>query len=322
MSSIKRKVDATIAKDASSSPSSKTSKTHEAGNSSSTVAGKLKTDGDDDDASNNDDSSNEMTRDESIDLYETSSDHEEEDEEEEEEEETIRNVKTCSNCHHFCASWTQHFARGATGISCEMTSHHGRRYDPYLDAAPCNNTTTATKIGMASQGCTVDQRVAFLCSLYKLSKTSEDFRIFADPQFLQLNFKDLIHEPKVIRVALLYGCHKLLPEALVLARNCGVAELEEKFGKLKAYEYPFWYQNHEAHVDDNPNEGENALPSAVEEIDADGDAHFSLSGEQWTKLRRTYGGPSSCCENNMSIFTYYNRTSVDVKSILGSLHIV
>jgi hypothetical protein len=113
-----------------------------------------------------------------------------------------------------------------------MTSHHGHRYDPYSDAAAPYNNTTTTKIGMGSQGCTMDQRVAFLCSLYKLSKTSKDVRIFADPQFLQLNFKDLIHEPIVIRVALLYGCHKLFPEARVLARNCGVAELEEQVGKF------------------------------------------------------------------------------------------
>jgi hypothetical protein len=207
-SSIKRKVDEIVAKDASnssgSSPSTKTSKTRE--------AGKLKNDDDAGDASNND-SNNETKRDEeSIDSCETSTNYEDaeeeaEEEEEDEEEEPIRNIQTCSNCRHFCASWTHHYARGSTRISCETASHHGDRYCPYdgsfmLDAAPRNSTT---EVGMGSpQGCTVDQRVAFLCSLYKLaSKTSEEFRIFSDPQFLQLVFKDLIHEPKVIKVAVL-----------------------------------------------------------------------------------------------------------------------
>jgi hypothetical protein len=90
-----------------------------------------------------------------------------------------------------------------------------------------------------------------------------------------------------------------------------VAELEEKFGKLKVYKGRFWYNDNDAR------------PHEVEEIDdADGDGHFLMSGEQWTKLRRTFGGPCLCCENKMSVFTYYNRASVDVKSILDSLNII
>jgi hypothetical protein len=108
-----------------------------------------------------------------------------------------------------------------------------------------------------------------------------------------------------------------------LARNCGVAELEAELGTLKVYQqHPFsWYGDDDD--DDNRNDSGNVRPYAVSEVDADDDEHFSLSWKQWTKLR-THAGPPSCagCGNNMSIFTYYNRTSVNVESILRSLHMI
>jgi hypothetical protein len=151
---------------------------------------------------------------------------------------------------------------------------------------------------MGSHGCTVDQRVALLCSLYELSKTTTtrggreveevDFRIFADPQFLQVNFKDWIHARKVIKVAVTYGCNKLFPEALVLAQNCGVAELEEAIGKLKVYEHPFWYYSYDDGNNINDH-GTAVRPIVVEEVAADGDEHFSLTWEQWKKIVRIPG---------------------------------
>ena len=93
---------------------------------------------------------------------------------------------------------------------------------------------------------------------------------------------------------------------------------KQSLESLKYRSIAFSWNDDDEEDDDNCN-----VPYAVSEVDVDDAEHFSLSWKQWTKLRM-HAGPPSCagCGNNMSIFTFYNRTTVNVEPILVSFDIV
>jgi len=123
------------------------------------------------------------------------------------------------------------------------------------------------------------------------------------------------NSPSICRV--LFSCNKVDPEIHALARNHGVAELEQQVGKLEKYKNDYV---DEADDEDGYDSEEDDVPFQVQEVVADEAQHFVLSREQWKQLRFE----ESCtggCTRYMSLFTYYNRDSVDVKSILKQLYI-
>lgn len=80
-----------------------------------------------------------------------------------------------------------------------------------------------TLIGPGSDGCTVEQRVAFLCSLYKIAAEAGE-GLISDPKFLKKCFEDLIFDQdKTMTFMLLYSCNKIQPECYALPRKHGLA---------------------------------------------------------------------------------------------------
>lgn len=214
---------------------------------------------------------------------------------------------------------------------CANDNHHRSHGGPY-GSSPSDSkdgdsegrgrgeSAATTEIGPGSDECTIEQRVALLCCLRAIaSNNDEQFKILMDPEFLQQRFRDLLvddnNNKTIIRFAVFYSCNKILPECHALARNHGVAELEHQVGKLEAY-----VDDHDTDDDGDENEGgddDGDCPFEVAGVSADEAQHFVLSRNQWKQLCCEEGCVG--CPRHMSVFTYYNRDSVDVSSILNAM---
>ena len=246
-------------------------------------------------------------------------------------------LKTCScwGCKPFCASWGYDYRFGVERL-------RGRHYDPeeayyYHDSdesgydaiakAESEARARAIEIGPGHDGCTREQRTTLLCCLKKIAeknrRSDKQFHLLKEPTFLEHNFKDLLCEEKVLQLAILYSCNNVTPECHALARNFGLAELEEYVGEL-----------HEIYGDSDDesvgadaggdNESETSYkstgPYEVAQVDGWDEAkHFLLSVDQWDTLR---GDGRDCYwRPRMSIFTYRNVDSVNVADILESFEL-
>lgn len=234
-------------------------------------------------------------------------------------------LRTCSVCNPFCASWSvDYLCSGGVKYTGGRHAHH--IYDRYHQGYWSDSDSESegvkqepTKIGPGSDGCTIEQRVALLCSLYKIaSEESQDFDLFTDPKFLKHCFKDLLHDQdKTITFAVFYSCNKIMSECYALPRKHSIAEIENRVGKLEAYG--------RASQDEDGNESEeesfvDECPYQVMEIYADEAQLFVLTQAQWKVLRNEVGCIG--CPLYMSVFTYHNKDSVDVKSILKSMDVI
>lgn len=237
-------------------------------------------------------------------------------------------IRTCSDCRPFCASWKAEFLCEG-GVKYTGGPHMHRIWDCYhqhycsdSDSDEDESKAEPTEVGAGNDGCTVEQRVALLCCLYKIaskySKQQPAFRSFADPKFLRRNFKDLIQDQdKTLRLAILFSCNKIQTECHALARNRSVADLEKQVGKLQVYRHP----SDESEDDENNSWAGSwgDCPYEVQSVEADEAEHFELSRVQWKLLRNEEGCVG--CPLHLSVFTYDDKDSVDVKSVLDSIHI-
>jgi hypothetical protein len=223
-------------------------------------------------------------------------------------------LRTCSVCSAFCASW-------AAGFLCSEGAKYTGDHQGYLSDSDSESEgkKEPTKIGPpGSDGCTIEQCVALLCSLYKIGEKSQDFGIFSDPKFLKQCFKDLVHDKdKTISFAVLYSCNKIAPECYALPHKHGTVEIENRVGKLEAF------RGHDsASHDEDDTESEESFqgPCQVKHVYADEAEHFVVTLEQWKELRNEEG--CTVCPLYMSVFTYRKKESVDVNSILDSINII
>lgn len=212
---------------------------------------------------------------------------------------------------------------------CANGDHHDRSHSDSEDDCGSEErggggeaaAATTTVIGPGSDECTVEQRVALLNCLRAVANNNKQFKILMDPEFLQQRFRDLLVEDKskttIIRFAAFYSCNKILPECHALARNHGVAEMERQVGKLEVYVNDD-HGSDDGYESEGGDEGD--CPFEVVDVSADGAQHFVLSRNQWKQLRCEEGCIG--CPLYMSVFTYYNRDSVDVNSILNGIYIL
>ena len=227
-------------------------------------------------------------------------------------------------------------------------------------------------VGAGNSECTIEQRVTLLCCLYrqsmkkvqnedgtKVAKVSDiddkdRFRLFANPNFLQSNFKGLLVHGKAsdklassskgnnsntklardsqnatasttssndnrntIKLVLLYGCHQDVVECHVLARNKGITDIQAKVGGRIAG----WLDPME---DDNGDYG-TTLDQVMELSKvADKAQHYSMTKAQWNNLRIHRGVSECACNthNCMSILTFHDRDYIDVYEIMRVVYII
>lgn len=232
-------------------------------------------------------------------------------------------MRTCSDCSPFCASWSSDFLCPG-GVKYTEGRHAHRIWDRYhqgydSDSDSLSNKEEPTKIGPGKNGCTTEQRVAFLSSMYQIAR-EKGKGLFSDPKFLKKCFKDLIlDQDNTMTFLLLYSCNKIQPECYALSRkHDGVAEIEDRVGKVQIY-----YDEDEVEEDHDASDasdyGSGDVPFQVMDLhqDADDAQHFVLTRTQWKQLRNEEGCVG--CTLYMSLLTYQNKDSVDVKDLLHSI---
>lgn len=249
-------------------------------------------------------------------------------------------LKTCDSCRPFCASWARSYLTDG-GIKYNGGRHAHRIWDRYHqhydsesedddeeEEAPTPKRPrvepTWIQAGRRNKfSASVEQRIAFLCSFTRLGKTNANFALFSDAAFLEKNFKDLLYDhDKTIQFVVLYGCNKIPPEVHALPRcRAGVLvqELEEMVGsKLEVYKY-------EATDEETGEAVEYDTPFSWWGAGEDEAQHFVLTKEQWTAIARNETGlftpRCKLCGLYMSVITFRNKESVDVKDILDAVHL-
>lgn len=228
-------------------------------------------------------------------------------------------LRTCSDCTPFCASWSSDCLCPG-GVKYTGGRHAHRIWDRYHQGYDSDSDSESDKkeptlIGPGSDGCTVEQRVAFLCSLYKIAAEAGE-GLFSDPKFLKKCFEDLIYDQdKTMTFMLLYSCNKIQPECYALPRKHGLADIEV-MGTLEQYRHDEEMQDEEEDHDASDYESSD-VPFEVLELkpDADEAQHFVLSRAQWKQLRNQEGCVG--CTLYMSLLTYRNMDYVNVKDLFS-----
>ena len=143
----------------------------------------------------------------------------------------------------------------------------------------------------------------------------------ADPKFLKGAFEDLLVDKssKTVNICVLYSCCKVRVECRVLAKGLGVEYLEDMLGPLQVFQHDDEWKLSMADSDEDEEEvlkfNPYDRPYAVENVGGgyQNSKHFILTQDQWEKARSDVG----CCflhDLYMSVFTYKNIDSVDVKN--------